>query len=1030
MEAGGQLIPGGGPPGQGDGGGLELVLGDGKVHAYKGQFVFATFFGEYLQRLRDADLDQVTAITMATIGRLMKSGPRSTALAGGRRLGLPGIDRHRGWRRCRCRTSPPDPGLERARRRQGRQADHGRAQGSLPGRGLDYRVTLDTTRPVTEGIREILETILIAMLLVTLVVFVFLQNWRATLIPMIAVPVSLIGTFAVFPLLGFSINTLSLFGLVLAIGLVVDDAIVVVEAVQHHIEEGMSPRDATVRAMKEVSSPVVAIALVLSAVFIPMAFIGGIQGLLNTQFAVTIAISVVISAFNALSLSPALSAMLLRPRRQSRGPLARLFGLFNRSLAWGTRGYVRVSHGLIRKVALGVAVLLAFTVADGLMGKKLPSSFLPEEDQGYMLLNVSLPPAASLERTDAAARKVEKILASTEGVVNFNAVIDFSLLTRVTATYNAFFFVQLDAWDERESPELQAKALSAAINKRLATEVPEANAFAFLPPSIPGLGTSGGFSLWLQDRSGGGVDFLDQNLQRFLAAARKRPELTGVNSGFTAAVPQVFADVDRDKALVLGVDIREVYQTLQAKVAAARGQMRRVVSLLVAGLVSGGCMVGPDYERPTVETRGAFRGATEVRRQSLGDKRWSQVFQDPTLQQLIASALEQNLDVGIAAARIVQAEAQLGITRADQLPTLGAGASAARQRLPEAGQMPATEVSSFELNATASWQIDFWGKFRRASEAARAELLAAHWGRRAVITTLVADLAASYFQLRELDLEVEITRRTVVTRRESLELVRLQERQGSVSLLDVRQAEQLVYVAAQTIISLERRIAQQENAIRVLLGSNPGPVARGRKLVEQPHEAVVPAGIPSTLLQRRPDIRVAEERLIAANARIGVARAAYFPDIALTATGGFQSNALADLLSAPARLWTVAASLTQTIFAGGRVRAGVRLSEAQQRETLLVYRQTILQAFREVSDALVAYGKNREFRAQQQLLTGSAREARQLSDQRYRGGTASYLEVLDSDTRYFTAELGLAQAQLDELLALVQLYRALGGGWQ
>jgi HAE1 family hydrophobic/amphiphilic exporter-1 len=430
--------------------------------------------------------------------------------------------------------------------------------------GLDYRVTLDTTRPVTEGIREILETILIAMLLVTLVVFVFLQNWRATLIPMIAVPVSLIGTFAVFPLLGFSINTLSLFGLVLAIGLVVDDAIVVVEAVQHHIEEGMSPRDATARAMKEVSSPVVAIALVLSAVFIPMAFIGGIQGLLNTQFAVTIAISVVISAFNALSLSPALAAMLLRPRRESRGPLARLFGLFNRSLAWATRGYVRVSHGLIRKVALGVAILVAFTVADGLMGKKLPSSFLPDEDQGYMLLNVSLPPAASLERTDAAARKVEKILASTEGVVNFNAVIGFSLLNRVTATYNAFFFVQLADWEERGSPELQAKALSAAINKRLATEVPEANAFSFLPPSIPGLGTSGGFSLWLQDRSGGGVDFLDQNLQKFLAAARKRPELTAVNSGFTAAVPQVFTDVDRDKALVLGVDLREVYQTLQA----------------------------------------------------------------------------------------------------------------------------------------------------------------------------------------------------------------------------------------------------------------------------------------------------------------------------------------------------------------------------------------------------------------------------------------------------------------------------------
>jgi hydrophobic/amphiphilic exporter-1 (mainly G- bacteria), HAE1 family len=430
--------------------------------------------------------------------------------------------------------------------------------------GLSYRITLDTTLPVTQGIKEIAETIFIAMLLVTLVVFLFLQNWRATLIPMIAVPVSLIGTFALFPVLGFSINTLSLFGLVLAIGLVVDDAIVVVEAVQHHIEEGMSPREATVLAMKEVSGPVVAIALVLSSVFIPMAFVGGIQGRLNTQFAVTIAIAVVISAFNALSLSPALSAMLLRPKRsESRGPLAPLFERFNRALAWGTRGYVRISHGLIRKTALGLVILLAFGVVSGVMGNKLPSSFLPEEDQGYMSVNVTLPPAASLERTEAAVRKVEKVLASTEGVRNFNAVVGFSLLTRVNATYNAFFFVQLDPWDERGS-EHTARAIRESINRRLSTEVPEATAFAYLPPSIPGLGSSGGFSLWLQDRSGGTVEFLDQNLQKFLAAARKRPELTGVNSSFNASVPQVFVDVDRDKAMAQGVDVGEVYQTLQA----------------------------------------------------------------------------------------------------------------------------------------------------------------------------------------------------------------------------------------------------------------------------------------------------------------------------------------------------------------------------------------------------------------------------------------------------------------------------------
>jgi outer membrane protein, multidrug efflux system len=299
-----------------------------------------------------------------------------------------------------------------------------------------------------------------------------------------------------------------------------------------------------------------------------------------------------------------------------------------------------------------------------------------------------------------------------------------------------------------------------------------------------------------------------------------------------------------------------------------------------------------------------------------------------------------------------------------------------------------------------------------------------------VVTTLVADLAAAYFQLRELDLELEITRRTEASRRQSLELVRFQERQGTVSMLDVRQAEQLVLVAGQTILDLERRIAQQENAIRVLIAANPGPVARGQKLTEQPRESAVPAGLPASLLQRRPDIRAAEQRLVAANARIGVARAAYLPDIALTASGGFQSSALADLLSAPARLWSVAASLTESIFAGGRVRAGVALSEAQKREALLVYRQIILEAFREVSDALVAYRTSREFRVQQELLTSSAEDAARLSEQRYRGGTASYLEVLDSETRYFAAQLGLAQAQLGELLTVVQLYRALGGGWQ
>src|SRR5882762_8296307 len=429
---------------------------------------------------------------------------------------------------------------------------------------LDYQISLDTTLPVTEGIHEIVETLLIAIILVAIVVFLFLQNWRATLIPLIAVPVSLIGTFAIFPLLGFSINTLSLFAFVLAIGLVVDDAIVVVEAVEHHIEEGLSPRDATLQAMKEVSGPVVAIAVILASIFLPVAFIGGVQGRLNNQFAVTIAISMLISAFNALTLSPALAALLLRPRKESRGILGRFFGGFNRAFEKVMQYYLGWSHWLIRKAIIAVLILVAFIALDGLLGTRLPTSFLPEEDYGYAFLNVQLPAAASLSRTDEVLRKIEKIIARNEGVQYTTTVGGFSLLTRTSASYQGFFFLGLKPWGERKSKQLQARAIVDSLNGQLMTQVPEAIAFAFMPPAIPGLGNAGGFSFWLQDRSGGSVEFLDQNLQKLLAAARTRPELTGVITQFNATVPQIYADVDRDKVLKQGVAVGDVYQTLQA----------------------------------------------------------------------------------------------------------------------------------------------------------------------------------------------------------------------------------------------------------------------------------------------------------------------------------------------------------------------------------------------------------------------------------------------------------------------------------
>jgi outer membrane protein, multidrug efflux system len=452
---------------------------------------------------------------------------------------------------------------------------------------------------------------------------------------------------------------------------------------------------------------------------------------------------------------------------------------------------------------------------------------------------------------------------------------------------------------------------------------------------------------------------------------------------------------------------------------------------LVAAACASVPSVGPDYKRPAVDAPATYRGAPEANAgASLGDEDWERVFPDPALAALLREAVANNQDVLIAVARIEQAGAQLGITRADQLPSVSAGIAGGRERLPASGPLPPITTNVLQGSATLSWQLDFWGKFRRASEAARADLLGAEWNRRAVITSLVAAVASGYYQLLELDLELEISRRTLASRKESLELTQLQERHGTVSILDVRQAEQLVYNAGETIIDLERRREQQENLLSTFLGRNPGSITRGRRLTEQPHDPVVPAGVPSDVLQRRPDIQLEEARLVSANARIGVARSAFFPSISLTASGGVQSAALSDLFKGPAGAWSFIGSLTQPIFAGGKLRAGVKLAEAQEKEALLAYQQTIQRAFREVSDALVAYQKDRQFREQQALLSDSTRDALALSEQRYRGGAASYLEVLDANTRTFAAELGVAQAQLNELLALVQLYAALGGGWQ
>jgi multidrug efflux system outer membrane protein len=463
--------------------------------------------------------------------------------------------------------------------------------------------------------------------------------------------------------------------------------------------------------------------------------------------------------------------------------------------------------------------------------------------------------------------------------------------------------------------------------------------------------------------------------------------------------------------------------------------MGKFIATLALAVLGSGCTVGPNYKKPAANVPGTYRGLTpedaaKTDPASLGDQKWWDVFKDEQLQSLIRTALQQNYDVRIAGARILEAQAQLGITRADQFPTVSAGAGITDQRSAQGKFFPAFEGSTGQGTVSAAWELDFWGKFRRATEGARANLLASESAREEVMLTLVANVSSAYFQLRALDLELEISKRTLASRQESLRLTTMLSDRGATSLLDVRQAEQLVFTAAAEIPSLEQQIEQEENLISILLGKNPDTVARGQALTEQVRPPDVPAGLPSSLLERRPDISQAEQQLIASNAQIGVAKAAYFPQISLSGSTGLQSAALTNLFSGPSGTWNFGTSLTQPIFTAGKIRSNVRFAEAQQQASLLFYQQTIQGAFRSVSDALIAYRKTREFRAQEELLFQSAQDAARLSHMRYTGGVTGYLEVLTNETNAFSAELGLVQAQLNELLALVQLYEALGGGWQ
>jgi multidrug efflux system outer membrane protein len=447
--------------------------------------------------------------------------------------------------------------------------------------------------------------------------------------------------------------------------------------------------------------------------------------------------------------------------------------------------------------------------------------------------------------------------------------------------------------------------------------------------------------------------------------------------------------------------------------------------------LSSACTVGPDYERPALTPPAAIRGAEGAPAgPSLGEAAWSDVFQDEELRTLIRTALAGNTDVRLAASRVLQAQAVLGVTKADAYPTVDGEVQAGGGRIAATDSAAARTAAAIRVGAAARWEIDFWGKYRRATEAARAQLLASEWGRRAVASSVVSAVAQAYYGLRSLDLQLAIARRTLTSRQESLALTQVRERGGVTSLVDVREAEQLVFGAGATIVELERRIAQQENLISVLTGDFPSMVTRGLELVAQPLPPAVPADLPSALLARRPDIQQAEQALIAANAEIGVARAAYFPSIALTGGGGLQSTALRTLIGTGAGVWTAAVGVAQPIVNAGRTKSQVALAHARAGEATVIYADTIRQAFREASDALVGHAKARELRGQLERLATAAQDARRLAEIRYRGGAASYLEVLDAETRLFTAELRLAEAQEGELVSFVEIYRALGAGWQ
>jgi hydrophobe/amphiphile efflux-1 (HAE1) family protein/NodT family efflux transporter outer membrane factor (OMF) lipoprotein len=1209
--------------------------------------------------------------------------------------------------------------------------------------GIDYSVVYDPTVFVRHSIEAVVHTLFEALLLVVLVVIIFLQTWRAAIIPLAAVPVSLVGTFTMMLLFGFSINALSLFGLVLAIGIVVDDAIVVVENVERNIARGLSSLEAAKVAMTEVTGPIVATALVLCAVFIPTAFISGLTGQFYKQFAITIAISTVISAFNSLTLSPALCAVLLKDHHSQKdwlwramdGAFGWFFQPFNRMFAWSGERYGAGVKAVLRKSAIALLVYGGLVLLTGWSFEKVPTGFVPTQDKQYLIAFAQLPEAASLNRTEEVIRRMSDIGLKQPGVDSAVAFPGLSINGFSVAPNSGIVFFTLKPFEERGAPNLSGPAIAAALNQKLSS-IQDAFVLTVPPPAVMGLGTFGGFKLYVEDRAGLGYDTLYQNLQSLIGKGYQTPGLAGLFSTFTVNVPQLDADVDREKAKTEGVPLGNLFDTLQiylgslyvndfnqfgrtyeviaqadsqfrehpeditrlktrndqgqmvplgalvkvtethgpdrvmryngypaaeinggpapgyssgqaegamAKIAdenlprgmtyewtdltyqrilagntavyvgplcillvflvlaalyesfrlplaiilivpmcllfaitgvwlkgsdnniftqigfivlvglacknailivefakrkqdqglspfeaaieacrlrlrpilmtsiafiagvfplvvshGAGAEMRQAMGIAVfsgmigvtlfglfltpvfyvtlmklggkkktapeakaLGLGAAGATVGivtvlllsavtpahaswltvgPDYWPPTNSVPAAYKAAelgSWKEGQPLDNvpkESWWEIFDDTNLNALENQALQANQGLKAAVARVDQARATARVARSDLLPSLNLDPSYNRQRYspnaePSFGSLTA---NTFSTPLDLSYEVDLWGRVRRGFESARADAqisLADYYN---VLLTLQSDVAQNYFALRSLDAEIATVIDTVDLRREQVKLVRSRYDGGIGSQLEVAQAETELATTEADAASLAQRRDELENAIAILVGQNPSdfhlPARSASNWAPQPPE--IPAGLPDDLLEQRPDVASAERQLASANARIGVAKAAFFPVLTLTGSGGYISGDLNSLFNWDSRTWSIGPSLSLPIFAGGRNRANYQRSQAAYAEAVALYRQQVLVAFGDVEDSLADLRHLADQAAAQQRAVASARRAADLADDRYRSGIVSYIEVVDADRDALTSERANAQLAGLQLIASVQLIKAIGGGWE